>query len=392
MLPDILASRRTFLKKIALAVGMLAMPSFMTGCASFRRIFRPADMAWEIWPLEKKIGQMLIPGFPGSSISENSPVASHIRDYGAGGVVLFDNNPLLQVTDRNITSPDQLSELTGELHRLASTPLFIAVDQEGGTVARLKESCGFPPSVSAKKLGLINELSITESEADRIAVTLSSHGINLNLAPVVDLELNPENPVIAGKERSFSADPLQVAAHAERFIKAHHRHNVATCLKHFPGHGSSRSDSHAGLVDVTDVWSEAELVPYSRLISAGLCDMVMTAHIFNRNIDPEYPATLSKATIDGILRKRLLFDGLVISDDLYMGAIARNFSYETAVERAINAGVDMLIIANDKVYEPFIIPRTIDLIMKKVSSGVIKEERINEACRRIISLKRRYLL
>lgn len=385
------SSRREFLRMAVIAGGMAAMPLFASGCAPLSGFLRKDPLAFEDWSLERKVAQMLIPGFPGAVLSDKSPIVSHISEYGVGGVVLFDNDPLLQVTERNITSPEQLSRLAKHLQELASTPLFIAVDQEGGRVARLKEQAGFPPSTSAKTLGASGNPDETEKASEKIASTLAANGINLNLAPVVDVDLNPLNQVIGAKERSFSSNPEIVARHAAAFIKGHHRRHIATCIKHFPGHGSSSTDSHLGLVDVTDTWSEAELIPYREIISSGLCDMVMTAHTFNRKIDPDYPATLSKATIDGILRKKLKYDGLVLSDDLYMGAIARHYSYENAVALAINAGVDMLIMANDKFYEPDMVPRAIDFLSRKVRNGEISQSRIDEACRRIVAAKRRYL-
>jgi len=193
------------------------------------------------------------------------------------------------------------------------------------------------------------------------------------------------------KQRSFSADPVQVAAHAAEFIKSHRSRKIITCLKHFPGHGSSREDSHLGLVDVTRIWSDQELLPYRYLLDKGLGDMVMTAHTFNTSLDPDYPATLSQKTVDGILRQRLGFDGVVVSDDLYMGAIVQHYSYETAVEKALDAGVDLLVVANDKLYNPEVAPRTIALIKQLVDRGRISRERIDQACGRIIALKLKYL-
>jgi len=305
--------------------------------------------------------------------------------------VLFDNNIDLGVTGRNITGPEQLRELTAALQTEAHVPLFISVDQEGGIVARLKDRYGFPPSVSAAQLGEISDPVRTRAASDSLADTLVEYGFNLNLAPVVDLNRNPVNPVIAMKQRSFSADPQQVALHAAEFIKSHRARRIATCLKHFPGHGSSREDSHLGLTDVTNTWDASELSPYRTLLKQGLVDMVMTAHTFNISLDREYPATLSKNTINGLLRKQLGYDGVVVSDDLYMGAIIQHYSYETALEKAINAGVDLLIVANDKQYSPDIAPRTIALISGMVASGRISGERIEQACGRIMALKARYL-
>lgn len=384
-------SRRTFIKSSALSGAALLLPGFLAGCATTRPAMHQNIPDPQTWSLERKIAQMLLMGFPGETLEPGSPIDQAIRQYGAGGVVLFDNNIDLEVTNRNITSPSQLLQLTRDLQQAAEVPLFIAVDQEGGVVARLKDRYGFPPSSSAQYLGQLNNLELTRSSSDGIAATLEEYGFNLNLAPVVDLNRNPANPVIAFKERSFSADPALVTAHAAEFIKSHHRRRILTCLKHFPGHGSSHDDSHLGLVDVTRYWNESELLPYRNLISQGLCDMVMTAHTFNTAIDPEFPATLSKTTIDGILRKQLGFDGVVVSDDLYMGAIVQHYSYETAVEKAINAGVDLLVVANDKAYRPDIMPHTIALLLRLVEQGRIRPERIDQACNRIVALKKRLL-
>ncbi len=369
---------------------LLILITLISGCATTKQI--PADFSgWQSWPVERKLAQMLLLGFPGETLEPGSPIDEAIRVYGVGGVVLFDNNVDLGVTNRNITEPLKLKRLTADLAHASEIPLFIALDQEGGVVARLKERYGFPPSVSAGYLGKKNDPELTVKAADSISATMKEYGFNLNLAPVVDLNKNPANPVIAFKERSFSDNPEQVVIHAGEFIKSHHRKNILTCLKHFPGHGSFRDDSHLGLVDVTSWWGEDELIPYRKLIEQGLCDMVMTAHTFNRDIDPEYPATMSKSTVDGILRKRLGFQGVVISDDLYMGAIIQHYSYEMAIEKAINAGVDLLIVANDKLYRPDIMPHTIKFLASLVREGKIPEKRIDEACGRIMALKKRLL-
>lgn len=386
-------TRRTFLKNSALTGASLLLPGLLLGgCAATRPAIRQSFPDLQTWPLERKIAQMLLLGFPGETLEPGSPIDEAVRRYGTGGVVLFDNNIDLGVTNRNITAPAQLKELTTALQQASELPLLIAVDQEGGVVARLKDRYGFPATVSAKYLGQQNNLELTRSASDSLAATLAEYGFNLNLAPVVDLATNPENPVIAFKERSFSADPTQVTAHAAAFIKSHRHHKILTCLKHFPGHGSSRDDSHLGLVDVTRYWNKDELQPYRNLISQGLCDMVMTAHTFNTAIDPNFPATLSKATIDGILRKQLGFDGVVVSDDLYMGAIVQHYSYEMAVEKAVNAGVDLLVVANDKAYRPDIMPRTIELLLGLVQRGRIPHERIDQACARIMAMKKRMVL
>jgi beta-N-acetylhexosaminidase len=164
---------------------------------------------------------------------------------------------------------------------------------------------------------------------------------------------------------------------------------VLTALKHFPGHGSALGDSHAGFVDVTDTWSEVELEPFANIIAAGQADTVMTAHVFNANLDPDYPATLSHATITGILREQLGFDGVVYTDDMQMGAIRDNFGYEEAVRLAIGAGVDIIAVGNNLQYDPGIIGQTLDIIRAAVDAGDISEARIDESYARIMALKAR---
>ena len=197
-------------------------------------------------------------------------------------------------------------------------------------------------------MGQSDDLAVTEVEARRMAVTLREAGINWNLAPVVDVGVNPLNPAVVALGRTFSSDPDQVVAHARAFIKGMHAEGILTALKHFPGHGSSQRDSHAGFVDVTDTADlDAELLPYRVLIEEGLADSVMTAHVFNRGLDPWDPATLSRYTINGILRSRFGYKGVVVSDDLLMGAIDKHYGLEEAAALALDAGVDVLLIADD---------------------------------------------
>ena len=217
--------------------------------------------------------------------------------------------------------------------------------------------------------------------------TLRSVGINLNLAPVVDLNVNPDNPIIGSLGRSFSADPAVVTEQATAFIEAEHAVGVRCTIKHFPGHGSSTGDTHLGVVDVTGTWSPVELEPFRNLVSAGLPDAILTAHVFNAKLDPKYPATLSHAAITGILRGQLGWDKVVLSDDMQMGAIRDAFGYADALRLAIEAGIDILTIANQQVFEVGIVSHTIDLIEEMVSSGQIHADRIDGSYRRIQAFK-----
>ena len=332
---------------------------------------------------------MFIVGFRGLELQDDSPIIQDIRKRHIGGVILFDYDTSLQSPVRNIQSPEQVKRLIASLQECASIPLFTAIDQEGGKVNRLKENFGFPPTVSAKYLGHVNQLAVTRKYAKTTAATLAELGVNLNFAPVVDLNINPSNPTIGKVERSFSDDPDIVTAHALEWLRAHYENNVFCTLKHFPGHGSARKDSHAGFVDITDVWSSQELIPYSNIIPTGQCVMVMTAHIFHAKLDPDLPATLSQSIITGILREKLQYDGLVISDDMQMKALSSHYSLERALQLAIEAGVDLFIFGNNLIYETDIATRATALIKQFVLNGSISQDRIQQSYQRICRLKER---
>ncbi|MBN1928077.1 MAG: glycoside hydrolase family 3 [Chlorobiaceae bacterium] len=340
--------------------------------------------------LSIKIGQMLMIGFRGMDAQSDPAFGKALREGAIGGVVLFDYDVPSKSPVRNIESAEQLRRLTSELQGLSAIPLFIAIDQEGGRVCRLKPSRGFPPTVSAASLGKLDNADSTQQAAGSTAALLKSLGVNMNLAPDVDLNVNPANPVIGKLDRSFSADPAVVARQARIFVAAFHQHGVIAALKHFPGHGSSTTDTHKDFTDVTATWSKTELEPYRTLIREGYADPVMTAHVFNARLDSRYPATLSKATIDGVLRKQLGFRGVVISDDMQMKAIADRYGLEQAIRLAVDAGVDVLLFGNNVgSYDPEIAEKANAIIRRLVDDGQITPERIDQSYRRIMALKRR---
>ncbi len=340
-------------------------------------------------PLDVKIGQMLKIGFRGMQVADTNHIVRDIQKYHLGGVVLFDYDVPRDTAYRNIQSPEQVKKLVNNLKQLADNPLIVSIDQEGGRVARLKPKYGFPETVSAQYLGTLDNPDSTRYYARQSAQTLSKLGINVNLAPVVDVNLNPDNPVIGGLERSFSSDPKTVTRQARIYIKTLHKHDILTVLKHFPGHGSSEEDSHLGVVDVTDTWSRKELIPYRQLIDSNLVDAVMTAHIFNAKLDSTYPATLSKPIITGILRDSLGFEGVVISDDLMMGAIRKEYGLKTTIQEALHAGVDILSFANNSVYDPEIVPKAHNIIKQLIEEGTVSRERIDRSYDRIMEFKQR---
>jgi beta-N-acetylhexosaminidase len=327
---------------------------------------------------------MLLVCFEGSKVSPQHPLVGDIRLRHLGGVMLRSQSSKGSATTGNIVSPDQLQVLTRSIQAVSPTPLLIAVDQEGGKVSRLKTRAGFPATFSFAELGRLNDLATTRQRSNDIAKTLHRFGINFNFSPVVDLNSNPKNPVIGSLGRSFSADPDRVTEHAAQVVAAHRSQGIATCLKHFPGHGSSSTDSHRGFVDITETWEKSELLPFANLVKADLADAIMTGHVYNAHLDTKMPATLSRSVITGLLRKKLEYHGVIISDDLLMDAISQHYPFTESVERAVNAGVDILLICSS---DGKIVGETVSLIYDLVQKGRISEQRIDQAYRRISRLK-----
>jgi beta-N-acetylhexosaminidase len=301
---------------------------------------------------------------------------------------LFDRDVPTRSPLRNIVSPQQVQKLTAQLRAVAEVPLLIAIDQEGGQIARLKARHGFSATPSQAQLGRWDDQERTRSSAREVGELLASLGINLNFAPVLDLAVNPDNPIIAALERSYGAEPDRVERHARWTIQEFHRAGVLSAVKHFPGHGASKEDSHLGLPDVTHLWSETELEPFSALLSEQLPDLVMMAHLYSAQWDETYPATLSDAVITGMLRQQLGFEGVVVSDDMKMGAIAQNYSLEESIELAVKAGVDILLFGNNSSsYDPQIAQKAVNILRDLVESGTLSRDRIEQSYQRISDLK-----
>ncbi len=337
------------------------------------------------YSLEEKIGQMVMSGFAGYELHENTTVFKAIKKYHLGNVWLTDS----PAKEGNIKSADQLKTLIDGLNTMSGLPLLVAIDAEGGRVIRLKEEYGFPATFSAERIGRMDNPKQTFAEAQKIAILLRSLGININLAPVVDLAINPHNPSLANKERCFSDQPEIVYKHARAVIEAHHTQGVLCCLKHFPGHGSTAEDSHLGFVDASKTWSRTELEPYIRLLKDSLVDAIIPAHILINQMEPVHPATLSGNIINGLLRAEMGYDGLVISDDLLMGAIRQNYSQTEAIELAVNAGVDILLYSKMEQDGVNIAIEAIKKLKYLCEKGRIPSERIEQSFRRILRLKRR---
>ncbi|OGP55658.1 MAG: hypothetical protein A2Y65_02780 [Deltaproteobacteria bacterium RBG_13_52_11] len=325
--------------------------------------------------LRGQIAQTVMMGIAGLTPTQEERV---LIEQGVGGVILF---------ERNCLSPAQIAELIDNLQEIALSqgpggPLIIAIDQEHGPVARIKQ--GVIPFPSAWDLGQIGDPALVRQAAGICGKELALIGITMNLAPVADLLLHPENRVIG--RRSFGKDPHKVAAMVTAFIEGLQGEGVAACVKHFPGHGATGIDSHQELPIIErsrEELEQAELIPFQQAIQAEVA-AVMPGHILSPAFDAERPATLSPSIIQGLLRQALGFDGVVISDDLCMGALASWGSIEERGCAAFKAGVDCLLVGQEKVHG------LLTALDKGLKSGAIPEERIVEALARIRRLKERY--
>ena len=327
----------------------------------------------------------MIVGFRGSRLAQVPWLRTALRDTGLGGVILFDRDQLTGA-QRNVLSPSQVTTLVTDLRAAAGDrALIVSVDQEGGIVTRLSPAHGFPPVASEAEIGR-GTVAGARTWGRGIARTLSSVGINLNFAPVVDLNVNPKSPAIGALDRSFSADPAVVVEMATAEIAAHRAAGVRTTLKHFPGIGSSTTNTDFGVADVTNTWKPIELEPFSQLIKSGTADVVMAGHVVNGQLDADRPASLSKPTVTDVLRGQLGWSGVVVTDDLQAAAIDRAFGFDESVVVALEAGNDLLLFANQQAYDPHVLGRAINAVAAAVKAGRLSEARIDESLGRVQAL------
>lgn len=330
--------------------------------------------------LEQMAGQMIVVGFAGDGVNDKSVVAlrQEIADGTLGGVMYLKTNVASQRAVRAMN----------EAFRAASPDLlpFLTLDQEGGSVERLTSAVGFKELPSAETVAAQNSPSGAEGLYEKMAAGVASLGFTVNFGPVVDLKVNPRNTVIAKFGRAFGKSADKVVEYAEAFVTAHRKAGVLTALKHFPGHGSSTADSHEGYVDITDTWTEAELEPYRQLVADKDVDLVMVGHLINRDYSDQ-PSSLSPEWIDGVLRKDLAFDGVVISDDLEMGAIREHYNLEQTVLRAVRAGVDVLLFSNTAKPRLGLADEIRAILVAEAEKDPAFRARVEQSYARIVKLK-----
>ena len=306
---------------------------------------------------------------------ENRAVVDELIDRGLGGVILF---------ARNTTGgPDEVAALTADLKRRAGgRPLYVAVDQEGGRVARLRDGfTGLPP------MREIDDESLAADAGAVLGRELRAVNVDVNFAPVADVDTNPQNPVIA--DRSFGRDPRAVGRLAAALLTAMQQHGVAACAKHFPGHGDTATDSHTSLPTLphdSARLEQIELPPFADCVAAGVAS-VMTAHILFPALDPAVPATLSHAVLTGLLRQTLGFDGVIFTDDLEMAGVAAHHDPGDAAVQTVLAGADVALVC----HTPERQFAALDALAKAVRDETISPERLAQSLRRLDALCARFV-
>ena len=325
--------------------------------------------------LDEKIGQLVMVGLEGYAMDDFSK--EMIEKYKVGGFILF---------KRNIEDSDQTLDLINSLKAVNlqnTVPLFFAVDEEGGRISRMPD--GFQKLPTSRAIGKIDSEEFSFEIGKILGEQIQSLGFNMNLAPVLDIDSNPQNPVIG--DRSFGPDAKVVGKLGTQTMKGIQT-RVISAVKHFPGHGDTSVDSHIGLPRVdhdVDRLKDFELVPFKEAIENG-ADAVMIAHILLPHIDPESPATFSKPLISNILRKEMKFDGVIITDDMTMGAIVENYDIGDAAAKAVLAGADIVLVCHDNAKQL----RVLEALKTAVVEGAITEVALDEHLYRILTLKQKY--
>lgn len=332
---------------------------------------------------DRFIGAMLIIGFNGSSTSASGArtVAAHIRGGRVGGVCFLGHN---------MRSRAGVEAMTSLFHdSAAGQPLLVAVDQEGGAVQRLGKKLGYRSIRPAQAIAARNAPARAQVVYTHMAEEMRNAGFNLNLAPVVDLGFEPRNPTVAKWGRAFGKDADTVARYATAFVAAHRGAGVLTALKHFPGHGSTTTDSHDRPVDLTATWREEELIPFRSMVSSGDVDIIMSGHLSHDRLTAGEPATLSTLAIGGVLRREIGYDGVVLTDDLDMAAIRSRYPLQEAVIRAIAAGNDLILLSNSRTPDPLLPQRLIAAVRQAVLDGRLSVRQLEAAAERIARLRAR---
>jgi len=336
--------------------------------------------------LEQMAGQMILLGFQGNKATDNSVIQMRtLIEQGRVGGIMY-----LKTNVSSLANVKAMNE--GFLSSGAALPPFIAIDQEGGSIERLTNAVGFAEIPSAAYFGSSNSPQRANKIYAGMAKGLARLGINMNFGPVVDLNINKDNPIIAKYGRSYGDDVGVVVTYAKEFVSAHRIAGVITTLKHFPGHGSSEKDSHLGFVDITKSWQIEELEPYRKMVQDNMVDVVMIAHLYHQEFSgsgKKLPSSLSPNWITGVLRNNIGYNGVVISDDLEMKAIRDNFTLRETVLLAISAGTDILLFSNTANYRISLADEVRAIIVNEAKRNPAFRAQVEASYGRIRKLKDR---
>lgn len=382
------------MKKRILAILLATLTIFLVGCSKTEQpketepekettteyVPTPEEIQIQKMTIEEKIAQLffIMPEALDPTLPEDTKVTAitdtmknTYKEYPAGGIILF---------AKNIETPEQLTKLTSDIHALNELTPLIGVDEEGGSIARVAKNPNFNVTKFSSMLAT-KDADEAYNIGKTIGTYLNQYGFDVDFAPVADVNTNPQNPVIG--KRAFSANPENAAKMVAGAIKGFHDANVMTSIKHFPGHGDTQTDTHKGYAETQKTWDEiknCEMIPFIKGIEAGT-DMVMVAHIAAPKVTGDgTPATLSYTLITEKLRGELNFQGVVITDGMNMGAIAQQYDAADAAVKAIQAGVDIILLPENYI-------EAYNGVLTAVQNGTITEERIDESVMRILHLK-----
>ncbi len=327
--------------------------------------------------IEQMISQMILVGFHGQEKydKEVKLLKQNIAKNEIGGILLL---------QRNVDSKVKLTRLLNYLKpKKQDIPYFVAIDQEGGYVSRLKKEKNFSSYQSSRFIAINNTLDEAKTIYKNMANELKQLGINYNLAPVVDVLINPTK---FEKQRCFSKYPSIVTAYASSFIEAFDEAKTLTCLKHFPGYASALNDAHEGIVDITSSWHYEELRPYYDLIKMNKVKSIMVSSVYLKQFDDKYPATLSKKIINDILIDKLGYNGVIISDDLFMKAL-NGFSFKQRIIKSIEAGVNMLLFSDYHHGDKSVEKEVKAIVLQAIKENKLDKQHIIKSYQKILKLK-----
>ncbi|MEK4085903.1 beta-N-acetylhexosaminidase [Psychrobacillus sp. FSL K6-1415] len=338
----------------------------------FEKDFSLSDLS-----LEEKVGQMIFAGIKGTDITNETKKI--ISTHQVGGIILFKDNL------KNANQSVSLLNAIKQENTNNKVPLFLGVDEEGGRISRLPELTKLPTN---EELGKRNDISLSYNIGKLLGKELSAFGFNLDFAPVLDINSNPDNPIIG--DRSFGKDAELVSELGLQMMKGIQSEQVISVIKHFPGHGDTAVDSHKELPIIQKSLEELqalELIPFKHAVEQG-ADVVMVGHILLPKIDSTYPASISERIITDVLREQLGYEGIIITDDMTMKAILNNLEIGESAVSAVKAGNDIVLVAHNYAN----VKKTVDAILKAIEDGEITEQRIDESVKRILSIKKKYNL